>query len=273
MSDPSEEMRRFAGLLAAELRLARAGKPLGTPGELARELAPGYLLFKDRFGASEEATAVLRAEIASALGGGDEADRAVAAALGELGGGRQRGAPERPLLRRRRLWTELVAGCVLLGFGLFIGFITSRATLSCQRPPSSPGSCATASCRLQWHVLFGAVPIRDTIIDCLERAEQVREEARGERGTNVYYRVMLGARGRAEPYAMNASGEREPTLAVATEIRGFLAARDRPALRAVLAPAGFAAWMAVLGDVLLVLGIVTVLSVPFQIARFWLAGT
>jgi len=259
----SDVMRRYAATLAAELRAAR---PAGTPSVGARDLVPAYTLFRERFGSSPEATAIFRAEIAGALAGGDEG--LVTAALDEIGSAPHGAAPAP--IRWHRLCSDLVVGCLLLGFGLVIGFVAPRVRLDCWRP-SSPAPCAS-SCRLYWDVLFGTVPIRDTAIACLQGVEHVRREAAGEsgtNGTNVYYQVLLSAGG--EPYAMNIAGAHDPTLAAAEQIRTFLAAPDQRTLRVRLRPTGSDKWMARVGDGLLVLGLITVLSVPFLVVRSLLA--
>lgn len=267
MSDPTEARRRYAALLAAELRLARPEVgTIGVLGELARELRPALRLFRDRFGESPEAAAVFRAEIARALFDGDET--LVAAALGDIGSGRPHATGKARPVPWGRLWTEVVVGCALLGIGLVIGFVAAQATLSCQRSSSAPRWC-TVSCRLQWHVLFGSVPVRDTAIECLGAAEHVRTETTGETSTNVYYRVMLSARDGTERYAMNTAGGHEPTFAATKRIQDFLAAPDQSSLRVVLVPAGRDRWLTWLGDGLLVLGLITVLAVPVQIVRSW----
>jgi len=267
--EPSTDaMRRFAALLAAELQLAkRSGVPPTSPRDLAPDLRQAYALFKDRFGASEEAAAVFRAEVTTVLAGDHEG--LVAAALAEIGSNRRPVAPGGDVLEWRRLRIELVVGCVVVGLGLLIRFPTALATLSCTRPPASPATCAT--CRLQWHVLFGWVPIRDTAVECLDKVEHVRQEASWDTVNNEYYRVMLSARGEAAAYTMNPSGDRAPTLAAATQIQAFLADPSQPALRVVLSPTGGEKWLGWVGDALLILGLITVVSVPLQIGRSWIA--
>jgi len=255
MSDSAR--RRYAALLAAEFRESRReAPPLLLAGDLAHALRPVQRLYEVRHGTSEEAWADFREEVAEALSGGDR--DLLPAALAELAAGEKRAGSRSSRDIWRRLWSEVVGGAVVLGLGLMIAFGTARSTLRCER------GATAVSCRLQWHALFGALPLRDTGIASLEGADQRRERS-GVSGRPDYYRVALTADDGTEVYFLNARGTEKATRTATEQIEAFLAEPSRARFELVVPATG----LAPVGDVLLLLGLSFWAYVPYRLWQVW----
>ena len=174
--------------------------------------------------------------------------------------GRNRPAPD----PRRRLKGELLGGTAFVLLGALIGLPAVIGTLDCQRFP--PGT--RPSCRLQWLILFGWLPIRDTTIESLDSAHAVERRASrsGSSGReNVYEQVTLYGSG--GEYILNAAGEAEPARAAAKRIQAFLATPDQAVLHVEVHPTGLYKWLRRAGDVLILFGVSYWLVVPLRILQ------
>lgn len=161
----------------------------------------------------------------------------------------------------RKLKGELIGGIAFTAFGLILATVGAPSVLTCDRLPHQ-----APACQLQWPVVFGLVPIRNTQLDKLQGVEHVRlESAEYERGEVIYYRVMLNtAEGEV---TMNPGAGEKAVLQAKQKIQDYLADPATESVEVSIPRVGGYAWLGRIGDVLTLFGLSYGLAIPLRIVQ------
>jgi hypothetical protein len=170
--------------------------------------------------------------------------------------------------RTKRLAGELLGALAFSAAGLGLLCLVPTATLSCERTAHG-----LVPCRLEWHILFDLVRIRNASIAQLEDAEVASQRNEtSERGTPGYHLKLYTAAGplraSAPSYSMSPQGSWKQAESGRDRIRAFLADGYARKLRLVHEPRGTYRLMRWVASALLLLGLLYWIYLPATLHRW-----